>query len=78
MKYYEELLDLQTFTRTDLVKLTGSEAAAMSLIYDYQKKGYIERVKRDYCKSIQKEDMLSDQDVIKTKLKNICRLMAIP
>ncbi len=43
MKYYEELLDLQTFTRTDLVKLTGSEAAAMSLIYDYQKKGYIER-----------------------------------
>jgi predicted transcriptional regulator of viral defense system len=55
MKYYETLLDMQTFTRSDLVKLTGSDAAAMSLIYDYQKKGYIERVRRDFYVAISLE-----------------------
>lgn len=47
MKYYENLLELGCFDRQALVKLTGSAAAATDLIYDYQKKGYIERVRRD-------------------------------
>lgn len=46
MKYYEDLLELGCFSRKELASLTGSTAAA-DLIYNYQKKGYIERVKRD-------------------------------
>lgn len=47
MKYYEKLLELGCFDRKRLEQLTGSPAAAADLIYNYQKKGYIERVKRD-------------------------------
>lgn len=47
MKYYEKLIELGCFSRKDLVMLTGSEAAASSLIYDYLRKGYIERVRHD-------------------------------
>lgn len=47
MKYYEKLVELGCFSRKDLVNLTGSESAAASLIYDYLKKNYIERVRRD-------------------------------
>ncbi len=47
MKYYEKLLEMGCFSRADLIELTGSPAAAIDLVYDYQKRGYIERVKRD-------------------------------
>lgn len=47
MKYYEQLLEKGCFSREDLTELTGSKAAAQSLIYDYQRKNYIERVKRN-------------------------------
>lgn len=48
MKYYEKMLELGCFNKRTVMELTGSEAAAKSLLYDYQKKGYIEKIKRDF------------------------------
>ncbi|MBO4695359.1 MAG: transcriptional regulator [Clostridia bacterium] len=48
MKYYKELLKMECFTREDLVGLVGSYSGANSLIYDYLKKGYIERVRNNF------------------------------
>ena len=45
MKYYEKMLELGCFNKSKVIELTGSEAAAKSLLYDYQKKGYIEKIK---------------------------------
>lgn len=55
MKYYEKLLGMGCFSREDLITLVGSPAAAASLIYDYQRKGYIERVRRDFYVTISME-----------------------
>lgn len=48
MKHYEKLLKLGCFNREELTQLVGSSSAAKMLIYEYQKRGYIERVKRDF------------------------------
>lgn len=48
MKHYEKLLEKGCFNRDELTKLVGTESAAKMVIYAYQKKGYIERVKRDF------------------------------
>ena len=55
MKYYEKLLEMGCFSREDLISLVGTPAAAMSIIHDYQKKGYIERVRRDFYVAISLE-----------------------
>ena len=55
MKHYEKLLALSCFTKEDLEEITGSEAAAKWLCREYQKKGYIERVKRDLYVAISLE-----------------------
>ncbi len=55
MKYYEKLLEMGCFSREDLTSLVGTPAAAMSIIHDYQKKGYIERVRRDFYVTISLE-----------------------
>lgn len=47
MKHYEKLLEKGCFNREELAELVGTPAAAKSVIYEYQKKGLIERVKRD-------------------------------
>ncbi len=47
MKYYEKLLELGCFSKNELKHITGSEAATKWMCREYQKKGYIERVKRD-------------------------------
>jgi len=47
VKYYEKLVELGCFSRQQLVEITGSAAAASSLIYDYLRKGYIERIRHD-------------------------------
>ena len=52
MKYYDKLIELGCFSRQELVGITGSDAAANSLIYDYLRKGYIERIRRDLYASI--------------------------
>ncbi len=48
MKHYEKLLDMGCFTREQLIKLIGTPSAANMVIYEYQKKGYVEKVKRDF------------------------------
>lgn len=48
MKHYEKLLKKGCFSRKELIELVGTPAAAKMVIYEYQKKGYIERVKRDF------------------------------
>lgn len=48
MKHYEKLLEKRCFSREELTELVGTPAAAKMVIYEYQKKGYIERVKRDF------------------------------
>lgn len=47
MELYKKLIGLGCFTREELSQLTGSESTANSTIYRYQKKGYIEQVRRD-------------------------------
>jgi predicted transcriptional regulator of viral defense system len=47
MKYYKEFLELQCFTRADAVRLIGNVETANSILTNYQKKGYIESVKRN-------------------------------
>ena len=47
MKHYDAFLERRCLSRHDIMKIVGGEAAANSLIYDYQRKGLIERVKRD-------------------------------
>lgn len=59
MKHYEKLLGLGCFSKKDLEKITGSEAAAKWLLQEYQKKGYIERVKRDLYVAISLETQQS-------------------
>lgn len=48
MKHYENLLAMGTFSRNQLIELVGTPSAANGIIYEYQKKGLIEKVKRDY------------------------------
>lgn len=48
MKYYEELVAYGCFSRNKLIEIVGKPSIANNIIYDYQKKGLIEKVKRDY------------------------------
>ena len=47
MKHYEKLLRLGCFTQNDIVRCTGSMPSAKWLIREYQREGYIERVKHN-------------------------------
>lgn len=47
MKYYKEMIARGCFAREFVIQLTGSEAAAASLLYDYLKSGIIQRVRRN-------------------------------
>ena len=47
MKHYEKLIKLGCFSRYELKAITGSDAAANSLIHNYLQKGLIERVRRN-------------------------------
>lgn len=47
MKHYEKLIEWGCFSRKQLVMLLGNKATAESMIRDYLRKGYIERVRRD-------------------------------
>lgn len=48
MKYYEKLLAKGCFSREELIELFGTSTVANQVIYEYQKKGLIEKVKRDF------------------------------
>lgn len=47
MKHYEKLLEFGCFSRSRIAALLGNDETAGSLLREYQKKGYIERVRRD-------------------------------
>ena len=55
MKYLDKLIEMGCFSRRDVVMLIGNEHAAHSLLYDYVKAGYIERIRRDLYTSISLE-----------------------
>lgn len=55
MKYYEKLVNMGCFSRSEMVELTGSDAAAGSLLHSYLSKGYIERVRHNYYATISLE-----------------------
>ena len=55
MKYISELIALGCFSRQDVVALTGSEHSAHSLLYNYVKAGYIQRIRRDLYAAISLE-----------------------
>lgn len=55
MKYLDKLIEMGCFSRRDVVVLTGNEHAAHSLLYDYIKAGYIERIRRNLYTAISLE-----------------------
>jgi len=48
MKHYEKMLTMGCFSREKLTEVVGSPSIANQVIYEYQKKGLIEKVKRDF------------------------------
>lgn len=46
MKYYDDFLAMRSFRYDDVVKLTGNERTAKSLLQQYCKKGYVASVKK--------------------------------
>ena len=48
MKHYENLLAKGCFSREQLIEIVGTPSAANQVIYEYQKNGLIEKVKRDF------------------------------
>ena len=72
MKHYEKLLELGCFSKNDLEQIAGSEAAAKWLCREYQKKGYIERVKRDLyvAISLETQQPIANRYVIASHISN--------
>lgn len=56
MKHYEKLLAKGSFSREQLIEIVGTATAANQVIYEYQKKGLIEKVKRDFYVVISMEN----------------------
>ena len=52
MKYYEKMLSLGCFTFDDAVKLIGSEQAALTILNQYAKKGYVAKIRRGLYSAI--------------------------
>ena len=52
MKYLEKLMQMALFSRKDVVELAGSESAGYSILYEYTKAGYIDRIRRDLYTAI--------------------------
>lgn len=48
MKYYGNLLEKGCFSREQLIEIVGTPSVANRIIYEYQAKGLIEKVKRDF------------------------------
>ena len=55
MKHYENLLTKGCFSREDLIEIVGTPSAANQVIYEYQKKGLIEKVRRNFYVAISVE-----------------------
>ena len=55
MKYIGKLIELGCFSRKDVVELIGTEKAAHSILNDYVKNGYIDRIRRDLYTAVSLE-----------------------
>lgn len=55
MKYYEQLVELGCFNHEDVTRITGSKEAAKKILNNYTRKGYIEKIRRDYYVAISME-----------------------
>lgn len=55
MKHLEKLIELKCFTRQEVVQIIGNEPAAHSLLHDYLKMKYIERIRRNLYTAISLE-----------------------
>lgn len=55
MKHYEKLLETGCFSRQQLIEIVGTPGAANQVIYEYQRKGLIEKIKRDFYVAISLE-----------------------
>ena len=65
MKYYERLLEMGCFSRDELCDLTGNFETAGTLLKNYQKKGYIQKVKRNLYVAIN----LADRQPVVSKFR---------
>ena len=52
MKYYEDFLKLRCFCFDEVVKTVGSEKAALSILRQYIKKGYVVKIRRGLYSAI--------------------------
>lgn len=55
MKYYENLLTKGCFSRDELIEIVGTSSAANQVIYNYKKRGLIEKVKRNFYVAVSME-----------------------
>jgi predicted transcriptional regulator of viral defense system len=55
VKYYEQLISLGSFNYRNVVEITGSEESTNKILRDYIRKGYIEKIRRDYYVAISME-----------------------
>jgi predicted transcriptional regulator of viral defense system len=55
MKYYEDLIKQQCFSRADVERLTLNENTADSLIKEYKRKGYLDSVRRNLFVAVSME-----------------------
>jgi predicted transcriptional regulator of viral defense system len=65
MKYYEQLLEMGCFTRDELCALTGNYDTAGTLLKSYQKKGYVQQVRRNLYVAIN----LADKQPVVSKFR---------
>jgi len=71
IKYYEAMADMGCFSRSELTNcLALKEATAASLLLQYQKKGYIERVRHDLYVAIS----IENKQPILSRYEIACRL----
>ena len=61
MKYYKPLLREGCFTRYNVVKMSGNQNTASSIIRNYLKKGYIQSVKRNLYVAV---NLIDDEPVV--------------
>lgn len=70
MKYYEQLVDLGCFSLAEVTNLTGNQDTARSLLYSYQKRGLVQRVRRDLyaAMSLETKQPVPNRYVIASKI----------
>ncbi|MDR2073890.1 MAG: hypothetical protein LBP36_00730 [Oscillospiraceae bacterium] len=73
MKYLQQLTDLRSFTKEDVVKIVGNENTASTIIRNYKTKGYIKPVKRNLYVAIGMEtrQSVANKFLIASKITDV-------